>query len=161
MFRFFKSLEEHPRFATKFVDKISRCIDPEFLGSSTITWWKNVKFSFEELKNTKPFYIKFCKFILSDLRISDRVETTGLTTLLSDVVKHSFAGEPCTPPAETKVYLEKLFSEDHALCYITVKGKRVIHVAAWPSWLCKGFKSHITAFNKLFYAEEEAQPNCH
>jgi hypothetical protein len=39
VFRFFKSLEEHPRFATKFVDKISSTIDPEFLGTSTINWW--------------------------------------------------------------------------------------------------------------------------
>jgi hypothetical protein len=46
----------------------------------------------------------------------------GLTTLLADVVKHSFAGEPCTPPAETRALLEQPFSPDHALSYITIKG---------------------------------------
>jgi hypothetical protein len=39
VFRFFKSLNEHPRFATNFVTKVSQNIEPEFLGTSTITWW--------------------------------------------------------------------------------------------------------------------------
>jgi hypothetical protein len=56
VFRFFKSLEEHPRFATTFVNKITRSIEPDFLGPSTITWWHSVKFSIGEVSNTKPFY---------------------------------------------------------------------------------------------------------
>ena len=40
VFRFFKSIEEHPRFITTFISKIRSSIDPEFLGTSTITWWE-------------------------------------------------------------------------------------------------------------------------
>ena len=39
VFRFFKSMSDHPRFVTTFVKKISSGIDPELLGTSTITWW--------------------------------------------------------------------------------------------------------------------------
>ncbi len=39
VFRFFRSIEEHPRFITTFISKIRSSIDPEFLGTSTITWW--------------------------------------------------------------------------------------------------------------------------
>jgi hypothetical protein len=39
VYRFFRSLEEHPRYITEFVDKVSSSIDPDFLGPSTITWW--------------------------------------------------------------------------------------------------------------------------
>ena len=67
VFRFFKSLEEHPRFITEFVDKVSSFIDPKFLGPSTITWWESVWFSVGNLKDTKPFYSEFRKSILSDL----------------------------------------------------------------------------------------------
>ena len=40
VFRFFKSIKEHPRFITTFISKIRSSIDPEFLGTSTITWWE-------------------------------------------------------------------------------------------------------------------------
>jgi hypothetical protein len=40
--RFFNSLYEHPRFATDFVSCITRCIDHELLGRSTLTWWPEV-----------------------------------------------------------------------------------------------------------------------
>jgi hypothetical protein len=43
VFRFFKSLNDHPRFITKFVKKVSAGIDPELLGQSTITWWPKVQ----------------------------------------------------------------------------------------------------------------------
>ena len=39
VYRFFKSVQDHPRFITNFVDKISKGIEPTYLGSSTITWW--------------------------------------------------------------------------------------------------------------------------
>jgi len=39
VFRFFKSLDEHPRYITTFVNKLGTNIEPEFLGPSTITWW--------------------------------------------------------------------------------------------------------------------------
>jgi hypothetical protein len=39
VYRFFKSLEENPRFTTSFISKIRTGIDPDLLGTSTITWW--------------------------------------------------------------------------------------------------------------------------
>ena len=42
VFRFFKSLSDHPRFISKFVEKIGQGIEYEFLGASTISWWKKV-----------------------------------------------------------------------------------------------------------------------
>jgi hypothetical protein len=38
-------------------------------------------------------------------------------------VKYCFAGEPCLPPQSSRLLLEQLFSTDHALCCINVKGK--------------------------------------
>jgi hypothetical protein len=40
VFRFFESLEKHPRFASTFVQKITKGIEPELLGMSTLTWWQ-------------------------------------------------------------------------------------------------------------------------
>ena len=57
--------------------------------------------------------------------------------------------------------LEKLISPAHALCYLMVKKQSVIHIQAWPSWLCSGYKSHIAVFNQLFYADQANLPNCH
>ena len=57
--------------------------------------------------------------------------------------------------------LETLISPAHALCYLTVKKQSVIHIQAWPSWLCSGYKSHIAVFNQLFYADQANLPNCH
>jgi hypothetical protein len=42
VFRFFKSLSDFPRFCTEFIQNISARIEPELLGISTITWWRNV-----------------------------------------------------------------------------------------------------------------------
>jgi hypothetical protein len=79
--------------------------------------------------------------------MSSRASTMGLQQLLCDVVKFSFAGEPCQPPVVTRSILDKLFAPDHALCYINLKRKSVLHLQAWPSWLCKGYKNHIMVFN--------------
>jgi hypothetical protein len=43
VFRFFKSITDHPRYITTFVKKICTGIDPELLGTSTITWWNQVQ----------------------------------------------------------------------------------------------------------------------
>jgi hypothetical protein len=32
-------LEKNPRFMTKFVEKVTKGIEPELLGISTLTWW--------------------------------------------------------------------------------------------------------------------------
>ena len=99
----------------------------------------------------------FRNLIQSDLWSSDRLLTNGLTSVLSDVVKFCFAGEPCLPPKSARPLLEKLFCSEHALCHINIKGHNVLHLQAWPSWLCKGFKSQITKFLNIFYADEESQ----
>jgi hypothetical protein len=39
VYRFFKSLSDHPRFASEVLQKISSSIEPELLGVSTLTWW--------------------------------------------------------------------------------------------------------------------------
>ena len=43
VFRFFKSITDHPRYITTFVKQICTGIDPELLGTSTITWWNQVQ----------------------------------------------------------------------------------------------------------------------
>jgi hypothetical protein len=45
---------------------------------------------------------------------------------------------------------------DHAICYIMKNGKQTLHIAAWPSWLNKGYKRHVDIFLKVFYTGEEA-----
>jgi hypothetical protein len=49
-------LEEHPRFATTFFSKVKSGIDPDLLGTSTLTWWDKVIFTVGKLNNTKPLY---------------------------------------------------------------------------------------------------------
>jgi hypothetical protein len=66
--------------------------------------------------------------ITSDLQSSTRLASLGLTSVLSDVVKLCFAGEPFIPPPETQPLLEILVSDDHALCHINVKGRKILHV---------------------------------
>jgi hypothetical protein len=60
---------------------------------------------------------------ISDLHSSERISATGLTNILSDIVKLCFSGEPSVPPPTTVSLLEKLVSVEHALCFLTVKGK--------------------------------------
>ena len=48
--------------------------------------------------------------------------------MLADLVKFSFAGEPCIPPPSTVPILEQLVSPAHALCYLTVKLIAVMHI---------------------------------
>jgi hypothetical protein len=43
VFRFFKSITDHPRYITTFVKNNCTGIDPELLGTSTITWWNQVQ----------------------------------------------------------------------------------------------------------------------
>lgn len=123
VYRFFKSLNDHPRFTTKFISKIRTGIDPELLGTSTITWWDQVIFSVGKLENTKPLYKRFQRCINVDLGMSHRLEETGLTKLLADVAKYCFAGEPCLPPAKASVFLAELVLPDHALVKLMLRGK--------------------------------------
>jgi hypothetical protein len=112
------------------------------------------------LPNTKPFYINFRKCIIADLKASARIKETGLSSILFEVIKYSFSGEPHTPPAHTRQFLEKLISPDHAICFIKKRGKNVLFVQAWPSWLNKGFRGHVSIFEKLFYSDDAPTSTC-
>ena len=115
-------MEEHPRFITTFVDKVSSSIDPDFLGPSTITWWQSVEFQTGRLKDSKPLYYNFRKTLISDLSESERVSATGLTSVLVDIISFCFAGEPCNPPPSTVSLLEALIAPNHAIGFHTKKG---------------------------------------
>jgi hypothetical protein len=39
VYRFFDSLDKNPRFTSIFIEKVTRGIEPELLGTSTLTWW--------------------------------------------------------------------------------------------------------------------------
>jgi hypothetical protein len=88
------------------------------------------------------------------------LSVTGLDHLLCDVVKYCFAGEPTRPPAKARDILSDLIHPDHSLCNIMVKGKLLLYLKAWPSWLNRGYKRHITTFHKVFYANEAVQLPC-
>jgi hypothetical protein len=75
---------------------------------------------------------------------------------MCDMMKYSFAGEACIPPRPTRDILASLMAPDHAICYIMKNGKQTLHIAAWPSWLNKGYKRHVDIFLKVFYTGEEA-----
>ena len=109
VYRFFKSLEENPRFTTKFISKIRTGIDPDLLGTSTITLWEQVIFAVGKLENTKPLYKNFKNCIIKDLSMSNRLEATGLQSLLADVAKYCFNGEPCLPPPKARMLGYRIF----------------------------------------------------
>ena len=85
-----------------------------------------MQFEVRDPKNTKPYYQKFRKCLKNDLRLSNRLEALGLTKLLCDVMKYSFAGETCTPPKGTREILVNLIAPDHAICTVSKGGKSVI-----------------------------------
>ena len=58
--------------------------------------------------------------------MSNRLTETGLDELLCDVVKHCFTGEPCRPPAKARDILHRLTHPEHSLCFINVKGIKLL-----------------------------------
>ena len=70
------------------------------------------------MENTKPFYAHFRKSFIADLRESTCLKETGVSQILYDLVKYSFAGEPRTPAKDMGPHLEKLIAPDHAICHI-------------------------------------------
>ncbi len=80
------------------------------------------------IENTKSFYKMFRNCILSDLRLSDRLKATGLDSVLFDVVKYCFSGEPFLPPPSAREILEELIAPAHSLCMIKIRGKKITHV---------------------------------
>ena len=104
------------------------------------------------LKNTKPFYDCFRRCVYQDLCLSDRLRESGLDKLLCDVVQFCFKGEMFTAPALAKHQLAKLIHPDHSISGTIVKGKTIVSVSEWPSWLNQGHKKHVAVFNDLFYS---------
>ncbi len=49
---------------------------------------------------------------------------------------------------------------DHSLCETIVKGKTIVSISEWPSWLNKGYKRHIEIVNEMFYAESYVEMPC-
>jgi hypothetical protein len=135
-------------------------IEPELLGVSTISWWNMVEQQFGTFENTKPFYTMFRNCLKSDLMLSDRLEATGLKTVLLDTLKYSFAGEPFKPPDNARALLEELVCPEHSLCILNIRGSKVLHLSNWPSWLNKGHKKNLAIFMELFYSKVGTQPTC-
>ncbi len=102
----------------------------------------------------------FRNCLKSDLMLSDRLEATGLKTVLLDTLKYSFAGEPFKPPDNARALLEELVCPEHSLCIINIRGSKVLHLCNWPSWLNKGHKKHLAIFVQLFYSKVGTQPTC-
>ncbi len=54
----------YPRHISQFIDKVSKGIEPELLGESTIVWWQNVKMNIGTPVSTKIFYKLFRKCLV-------------------------------------------------------------------------------------------------
>ena len=116
-------MNENPRFITKFVSNISSRIEPELLGVSTLTWWQNVHLQFGNFENTKLFYKLFRKCLYTDLSTSHRLKATGIDSILLDMIKYCFSGEPFLPPSCALAALDILAVPTHSICKIKAKGK--------------------------------------
>ena len=57
-------MEMYPRHISKFIEKVSKGIEPELLGESTIVWWQNVKMNIGTPVSTKIFYKLFRKCLV-------------------------------------------------------------------------------------------------
>jgi hypothetical protein len=79
-------------------------------------------------ENTKPFYTMFRNCLKSDLTLSDRLEATGLKSVVLDTLKYSFSGEPFKPPENARALLEELVCPEHSLCLINIRGNKILHV---------------------------------
>ena len=84
--RFFNSLQENPRFCTEFVKNMSSYVDSELLGHSPLVWWPEVVSYYGQLHTVTPLYKKFKSVLISDLRLSIRIQTKGLTKLICKIV---------------------------------------------------------------------------
>jgi hypothetical protein len=70
----------------------------------------------------------FRNCLKSDLTLSDRLDATGLKSVLLDALKYSFSGEPFKPPENTRALLEKLLCPEHSLCTLKIRGNKILHV---------------------------------
>ena len=156
--RFFRSLEQHPRAATEFIRQIQQngTIPPEHWGASTIRWWPDVAAQYPQVANTQPLYRAFRKAVIADLVRSERLRGTGLTQLLCDIASYSFAGAPKATPEHLYDTLIDLIHPHHALLVESQRGERpTILTHQWPSWLEQGSSRVVRAFFELFYPPRE------
>jgi hypothetical protein len=102
----------------------------------------------------------FRNCLKSDLNLSDRLEATGLKSVLLDTLNYSFSGEPFKPPESARALLETLFCTEHSLCRINIRGNKILHISNWPSWLNKGHRKHIMILLELFYCKVGEQHKC-
>jgi hypothetical protein len=79
-------------------------------------------------ENTKPFYKLFRKCIWDDLSQSKRLKATGLETIMLDMIKYCFSGEPFMPPKCAYTLLEQLIAPTHSICKLKVRGKYYVQV---------------------------------
>ena len=70
----------------------------------------------------------FRKCLKSDLKLSDRLKSTSLESVLLDTLKYSFSGELFLPPVHARACLDKLIGPDHSLCRIKIRGVNITHV---------------------------------
>ena len=70
----------------------------------------------------------FRNCLKSDLTLSDRLEATGLKSVLLDTLKYSFSGEPFKLPEKARALLEDLLCPEHSLCMIKIRGNKILHV---------------------------------
>ncbi len=149
--RFFRGLEERPRFATNFVKKLVATIDHDILGTSTLTWWDWVDAEFASPKNTKPFYQQFRHVLSTDLRRSQRLSQTGLTDMFCSILRYCFAGELASTPSRAAAPLSELVHTEHSIVRMPPRrGKQRLLLSPQPSWLQRGDRRTITLFHDFF-----------
>ena len=152
--RFFNSLQQHPRAASDVVLAIQKntTVPAKHWGSSTIRWWPTVAQQYPAVVNTQPLYSAFRKAIVHDLTKSERLRQTGLTQLLCDIAQYSFASGPIAAPQHLFDILQQLVHPHHALVIIPAPdGKPRMYVHQWPSWLQQGSSRVVSMFFDMVY----------
>ncbi len=159
-FRFFRSLARWPRFATQFVERVSRTIDIDLLGVSTLTWWGCVQEDYGQIQSTKPIYKKFRHLLLQSIKQSERVGQLGVTQLLCDIMAYQWEGEEVRAPPGACEHLLTIGAQGMALKFYSERDRppRVM-VQAWPSWLTVGHKRGTQFFTQFFYCASVCVPS--
>ena len=152
--RFFGSLEQHPRAASDTVHAIQSngTIPQEHWGASTIRWWPGVAARYPKVANTQPLYKAFRKLIMRDLQQSSRLQQLGLTQLLVDLSQFSFAAGPIDTPSHLFDTLVALVHPRHALVVVPQReGPDKVQAHPWPSWLQQGSSRVVRQCIELFF----------
>ena len=145
--------------------RIAQGVDHDLLGTSTITWWNDVKSELGGGTTTTPLYKNFRNAIHTDLRKSTRLAANGLTDIFLDTAKHCFKGAPALPSAPVREAIDTLHHRNHAITSIVKRGHPTTMIASTPSWLTTGRQRHIDFLHDLFYGAAGSTPpgctHCH